>query len=169
MKKRNKIIIIICISVLLVLFLTIGIWHWIDSYKNKHELDDLDEKNLLSLSIESNNSENHNERMEMYIDFEKRTINSEIKTENNAKEEKEVVLTEEQCEELKEYIADYSHKVKEKENEYWPQTDEYPAMYTLFRFKLEFEDSEGSGKYSESGALCYPDGWDEFIDKLMEY
>lgn len=169
MKKRNQIIIIICVSVLLVVLFVIGILHLLDAYKDKHELDDLQEKNLLSLSIKSNNSDNHDEGIEINVDFEKRAVIWAIRKENNGKEEKEVVLSEEQCQELKDYIVDYSHKVKAKEKEYWPQTDEYPDMYMLFSYKVKYSVDEKNMEYRTSGALCYPDRWEEFIEKLMEY
>lgn len=113
MKKRNKIIIISSSIVLLVGFFVVGILYYIDANKDKHEMDDLNEKNILSLSLKSNNSDNHNESIEIEMDFEERTIISVIKKENNKKEKKEVVLTD--------------------------------------------------------GALCYPDDWQEFLEKLMEY
>ena len=169
MKKRNKIIIISSSIVLLVGFFVVGILYYIDAYKDKHEMDDLNEKNILSLSLKSNNSDNYNESIEIEMDFEERTIISVIKKENNKKEEKEVVLTDEQCQELKDYIVDYSHKVKAKEKEYWPQTDEYPEMYILFNYRITYSEDETEKVYRTDGALCYPDDWQEFLEKLMEY
>ena len=77
-----------------------------------------------------------------------------------------VELTEEQCQRLKEYVVEYTYKVKAKEKEYWPQTDEYPAMYGLFSYEIKFGEDE---EYSQTGALCYPDGWEEFLDMLIEH
>ena len=34
---------------------------------------------------------------------------------------------------------------------------------------ITFGDSENYKEYSADGALCYPDGWSEFIKTLMEY
>ena len=48
MKKRNKIITIICASVILVALFAIAISRWIDAYEDKHELDDLKENNFKS-------------------------------------------------------------------------------------------------------------------------
>ena len=167
MKKRNKIIIIICASVILVALFAIAISRWIDAYEDKHELDDLKENNLLSLSLESNNSDNHDERIEIEVDFEKRTIIIlGTRKEFSTDEQKEVELTEEQCQRLKEYVVEYTYKVKAKEKEYWPQTDEYPAMYGLFSYEIKFGEDE---EYSQTGALCYPDGWEEFLDMLIEH
>lgn len=77
---------------------------------------------------------------------------------------KEYALSEEQCSKLREFILEYSGTVKEKENTYWPQTEEYPAMITLFKFEIGGEDK----RYKETGALCYPDGWEVFIENLKE-
>lgn len=74
----------------------------------------------------------------------------------------EYALSEEQCSELRELILEYSQRVKEKEDEYWPHTEEYPDMFRLFTFDMWGEDK----RYKEDGALCYPDGWEEFIGNL---
>lgn len=166
MKKRNKIIIISSSIVLLVALLVIGISYWLDWYKDKHRLDDLTSDNLLYLELESNYIDEREESIKIKMNFENRTITSGTQKQFIANEQKETVLNEEQCQELKDYIVEYSHKVKAKEKEYWPQTDEYPDMYRLFDYKIEFEDGE---VYRTSGALCYPDDWEMFIEKLMGY
>lgn len=74
-------------------------------------------------------------------------------------------LNEEQIKELKNYIIDYSYTVHDKEDDYWPDTDEYPDMRLLFEYDIRF----GGERYKQDGALCYPDGWDEFIEFLREY
>lgn len=76
----------------------------------------------------------------------------------------EYELSEEQCSKLREFILEYSGTVKENKNAYWPQTEEYPAMITLFKFEIRGEDK----RYKETGALCYPDGWEVFIENLKE-
>ena len=42
-------------------------------------------------------------------------------------------------------------------------------MNVLFEYDITFGDSENYKEYSADGALCYPDGWSEFIKTLMEY
>lgn len=74
-------------------------------------------------------------------------------------------LNEEQCGKLRELIAQYALIVREQEYEYWPHTPEYPDMLTLFRFEIWGEEEE---RYKADGALCYPDGWEEFIEELKK-
>lgn len=169
MKNRNRIIVIVCVSIFMILLLTLVIKHFVNEYKDKHELDDLNEKNLLLLSLVSNNAEEHDEGVEIEVDFEKRTIISGTRKQFKANEQKEVVLTDEQCQELKDYIVDYSNKVKTKEKEYWPQTDEYPDMFILFHYSVTYSEGETEKVYRTDGALCYPEDWEEFLAKLMEY
>lgn len=76
----------------------------------------------------------------------------------------EFALSEEQSNELRELILQYSQTVKEQEDEYWPNTSEYPDMLVLFRFDMRSEEKQ----YKTDGALCYPDGWEEFIEELKE-
>lgn len=78
----------------------------------------------------------------------------------------EFALSEEQGKELRELILQYSHTVKDKEDEYWPDSDEYPDMLVLFQFDVR--GGEDNKRYRASGALCYPDGWEEFIGDLKE-
>jgi len=73
-------------------------------------------------------------------------------------------LSVEQCNELRQLILEYSQTVKEQEDEYWPDTDEYPDMLVLFKFEMTGEKK----RYRASGALCYPDGWEEFVENLKE-
>ena len=166
MKNRNRIIVIVCVSILMVLMLTLVIKHFVNEYKDKHELDDLEADELLSLTLESNYLDEFENSIKVEIDFEKRTMIYGTRKEFKDNNSKEVVLTEEQSQKLKKYIVEYTHNVKAKEKEYWPQTDEYPDMFTLFNYKIEFGDGE---VYRTSGALCYPDDWEIFIEKLTEY
>lgn len=76
----------------------------------------------------------------------------------------EYALSEDQCDRLRKFILEYSGTVREKKNAYWPQTEEYPDMLVLFEFEIGGEDK----RYRENGALCYPDGWEEFIEDLKE-
>lgn len=76
----------------------------------------------------------------------------------------EFALNEETSNELRELIFQYSRTVKEQEDEYWPHTSEYPDMRTLFRFDMRSDEKQ----YKATGALCYPDGWEEFIKELKE-
>lgn len=75
-----------------------------------------------------------------------------------------IELNEEQSDELRQLILQYSQTVKEKEDEYWPHTSEYPDMLVLFDFDMR----GGEKQYKADGALCYPDGWGEFIEDLKE-
>ena len=73
-------------------------------------------------------------------------------------------LSEESGNELRELVLQYSQVVKEQEDEYWPHTSEYPDMLVLFKFDMRGEEKQ----YKANGALCYPDGWEEFIEALKE-
>lgn len=73
-------------------------------------------------------------------------------------------LSDDQCNELREFILEYSLIVKEQEDEYWPKTDEYPDMIILFDLRIRGEEKE----YRADGGLCHPDGWKEFIEDLKE-
>lgn len=75
-----------------------------------------------------------------------------------------IKLNEEQSDELRQLILQYSQTIKEKEDEYWPHTSEYPDMLVLFYFDMRGEKKQ----YKADGALCYPDGWEEFIEDLKE-
>lgn len=75
-----------------------------------------------------------------------------------------IKLNEEQSDELRQLILQYSQTVKEKEDEYWPHTSEYPDMLVLFNFDMRGEEKQ----YKADGALCYPDGWEEFIEDLKK-
>ena len=68
-------------------------------------------------------------------------------------------LSDDRCNELQKLILEYSLRVKEQEDEYWPDTDEYPDMLVLFEFEMNGEEK----RYRDTGALCYPDGWEDFI------
>ena len=73
-------------------------------------------------------------------------------------------LSDDRCNELQKLILEYSLRVKEQEDEYWPDTDEYPDMLVLFEFEMNGEEK----RYRATGALCYPDGWEDFIGDLKE-
>lgn len=77
----------------------------------------------------------------------------------------ESFLTDDKMEEFINEIANYSPKVQEKEYDYWPHTDEYPEMYVLFDYILLFDNGY---KYRMDGAECYPDDWDDFIERLVK-
>ena len=167
--KRRKVFIIILAVIVSIALTAFGIWFFV-GYEERHELDGLSEENLLELTVTSNNIENSDERTQIFIDFEKGTIIVGNRIEYNGKEPaKEVALTEEQCEELREYIVEYSSKVKSKEKEYWPHSYEYPPMFIKFYYVVRFGDSDNYKEYLETGALCYPDDWEEFVDTLLKY
>ena len=128
-------------------------------------LDNLTDENLYSVSIESYDEETSN-TIHIEIDFYDETLRRGIRPDSTSET---VNLTDTQCTELRKYIAQYSHTVKEKEQEYWPQTSEYPEMYVLFSYDICFDDNGHYEDYKESGALCYPDGWNEFIEYLLAY
>ena len=73
-------------------------------------------------------------------------------------------LSDDRCNELQKLILEYSLRVKEQEDEYWPDTDEYPDMLVLFEFEMNGEVK----RYRATGALCYPDGWEDFIEELKK-
>ena len=51
MKNRNRIIVIVCVSIFMILLLTLVIKHFVNEYKDKHELDDLNEKKIAIIII----------------------------------------------------------------------------------------------------------------------
>lgn len=141
-------------------------------YYYTDDLSNLTADNITRLRIDSyaeeDGEDGYPEDVQIEIDFEKGTICSgtEEKFRDDDDSLPEVkTLTEEQCEELKDLIIEYAHTVQEKEEEYWPQTEEYPAMIILFEYNLWF----GGKRYKQDGACCYPDGWSEFVAKLMAY
>ena len=167
--KKRKILLIIASIVGTIALIIFGFIFY-RNYKIRHELDDLSADNLLYLRVISNNADNHDEHIIIEIDFEKRTIIEGFRIKFDDEEPaKEVSLTEEQCEELKEYIVEYSHKVKAKEKEYWPRSYEYPPMFILFYYTIEYGEGENYKEYQQNGALCYPDDWDEFVEILLKY
>lgn len=131
------------------------------------DLETLTADNLFCLNIDSYSEEDSEEDIRIVIYFDEGTICSgkakEFWDDDTMPEVKS--LTEEQIKELKQYVIEYSYKVQEKKDDYWPHYDEYPEMAVLFRYDLWY----GEEKYREDGALCYPDGWDEFIETLMSY
>ena len=172
MKKKNIIISVIGIAIIIAVVLIVVIVISGNGNKGKKKIAGLTKDNLLTLSLESRNKDYSEEDILVEIDFVEKMLKTGTRREFMNYEDampKELVLTDEQCDELKEYIVDYSHKIKEKEDEYWPKTDEYPEMFVLFEYDITFGDSENYKEYSADGALCYPDGWSEFIKTLMEY
>ena len=157
MKKRIFQIVLTCLVGLTLFSIT--------ACSEKNELDNLTDENVFSVSIESFDEENANTTyIEIYFydgTLRRRTMPGSTS--------EEIVLTETQCKELRKYIAEYSHTVKEKEQEYWPQTSEYPEMLILFSYEICFDDNGHYKDYKESGALCYPDGWNDFIEYLLTY
>lgn len=138
------------------------------AFKNKDKLVNLNIDNLYYVKIESYNEKSADENIRIEIDFDEGTICSGYMSEflnrdDALPEVKE--LTEEQSKELKEYIIEYSYTVQDKEEDYWPDTDEYPDMNRLFVYDVRYDEE----RYKEDGALCYPDGWAEFIEVLMTY
>ena len=77
----------------------------------------------------------------------------------------EKILTDDKMIAFLNELADYSPTVQKKEYDYWPHTDEYPEMYVLFDYNILFDNKY---EYKMDGAECYPDGWDEFIKKIVE-
>lgn len=145
-----------------------------DENGDSHELESLsaDSISYLEISSRADGGEysaagGYPEDVRIRIDFEKGTIcrgkEDEFWGDDASPEVKD--LTKEQCDELKELIIEYSSTVEKQEKEYWPQSDEYPEMMLLFEYELWL----GEQRYKQDGALCYPDGWSEFIETLMEY
>ena len=93
----------------------------------------------------------------VYVDFENRMI---VTDNENIKEE----VPQDVLDEMSDLFDHYIPVIREKEKEYWPETDEYPAMLQLFG--VEFTYTDGSS-YSQDGALIYPDGWDDFTGQLL--
>lgn len=131
---------------------------------DKH-LQGISEENISYLFVISRNEETEKEKsIEVNIDERWMVINESDLFEKEPEEEK-ITLTEDQCQELRKLILDYSYQVHDKEHDYWPDTEEYPPMLVLFEYKVCY----GEESYSDDGALCYPDGWEEFIKTLESY
>lgn len=123
--------------------------------KKEKELQGISEENIWCLSVESFDEETS----------ERKIIDVDINDRKLVVDDMETTLSEEQCKELQELIFTYSYQVLEQEYDYWPHTEEYPEMLVLFQYKVYY----GEEKYSADGALCYPDGWEEFLKTLEGY
>lgn len=134
----------------------------------RNPLENLTVENITYVNIDSRNEEDSEEDIRIEIDFEEGTICSgkaaEFYDDNDELPEAKS-LTGQQLTELRELVKDYSYTVQAQEKEYWPDLEEYPELLILFEYEIEF----GEDRYASDGALCYPDGWDEFVEKLMEY
>lgn len=140
-----------------VVFLSVsGLWGCNTMNENtKVELENISEDNIKTVYIKNLSSDT--DQMSTYdIDLEnaKLTINKE-----------NFDLTNEQCQEIRKLVLDYTYRVEEQKDDYWPKTEEYSDMKILFDYKIEY----GEETYSMDGALCYPDGWDEFISALNDF
>ena len=158
---------IACVVLLLSLMLCLSACNF-----SKEELNNLTADNLLYVSIESNDVEDSEQNVIIYIDTEDGVICAGKRNEFHDEDDTapaEITLTKEQCQELKERIVEYTYTVKEGEKDYWPQSDEYPEMLVLFRYEIWYGDSEDYEEYRETGALCYPEGWDDFVESLLGY
>lgn len=109
-------------------------------------------------------NEETNEREDIVIYFNEKDGTAEIVETSNKTSELEFELNEEQCKRLQELILQYGYKVEDKSEDYWPHTDEYPDMCLLFSFEVRSEEMT----YKETGALCYPDGWEEFWEEMRD-
>ena len=98
------------------------------------------------------------------IDFYVMDDRIDVSGKNNG-ESFENTLTDDKMDLFLNEIANYSPTVQEKEYDYWPHTDEYPEMYVLFEYCILFDNGY---KYKMDGAECYPDGWDEFVERMFE-
>lgn len=134
----------------------------------KNPLENLTAENITSVNIDSRTEDDSEEDIRIEIDFVEGTICSgkayEFRDDNDELPEVKS-LTDEQLTELRGLVKDYSYTVQGQEKDYWPDLEEYPPLLVLFEYEIEF----GEGRYATDGALCYPDGWGEFVDKLLEY
>lgn len=119
------------------------------------DLQGISEENIWCLSVESLDEETGERKM----------IDVDINGRKLVVDDMENTLSEEQCKELQKLIFTYSYQVLEQEYDYWPHTEEYPEMSMLFCYIVYY----GEEKYSADGALCYPDGWEEFLKTLESY
>ena len=93
----------------------------------------------------------------IYVDFENRMIvtdNSQVRED----------VPEKVLEKISALFDSYIPVIQKKEDAYWPQTEEYPAMLQLFGVEVTYGDGT---VYSQDGSLAYPDGWDLFTQKLQ--
>ena len=56
----------------------------------------------------------------------------------------------------------YEPIIEKNRQDYWPHSSEYPAMSVLFRVNT-YRTGES---YEYDGALCKPDGYDEFFEDI---
>lgn len=68
---------------------------------------------------------------------------------------------------LQQLICDYCKVIAKDEDRYWPNTEEYPAMLVLW--DAEFRNEDSSFLYTTSGALEFPENWDEFMLEIESY
>ena len=80
-------------------------------------------------------------------------------------EEETYLLDSGQIDSLNRLLLDYTVTVHEG-SPYWP-TGDYCTMTELFDYQVSY-DGDYDDYYSESGALTWPEGWDEFIEELNE-
>ncbi len=132
------------------------------------DLKNLTADNMIYVSIMSNNSDDSNQIVQIDMLLDEGVMERDVWNGTDTTST-EVILTEEQCQELREQIVEYSHTVQDKEKDYWPQEDEYPEMEILFMYEIWFGNDEYYEEYRQNGALCYPDGWDAFVENLLAY
>ena len=69
---------------------------------------------------------------------------------------------------LESKLIKYSKTVRDGENGYWPDTDEYPAMISIFSYRLNFLHGNEADKIDIDGATGMPSGYEEFFSDLEE-
>lgn len=74
------------------------------------------------------------------------------------------LLDDDEMTEISDYMTAYTRTVHNGRDAYWPNTDEYPDMASLFRYQIF-----GTSAKIYDGALCYPDNWDDMKDFLYGY
>lgn len=74
------------------------------------------------------------------------------------------LLEPDQLAELTAYMENYNDIVRAGNDNYWPTTSEYPDLALLFRYEIE-----GSTSEVFSGAVSYPDSWNDMKDYLYGY
>lgn len=112
-------------------------------------------------SVNSAVISSYKEGEEYKIDLEEAIV-SVIKL-SSREEIKEYPLDSGQVEGLRQLLSEYTLTVYDGAP-YWP-TGEYCTMIELFGFYVNFD----KGYYDETGALGYPEGWGDFMEKLKAF
>ena len=174
---KNKIGIIFIIISIIVIVVSATLW-LILSFENSEKIHkkklNSQLENSTIINIELSNTYNEKspspdyERIQIFYD---KDIDSAILyyTYNYQDMIVDRALTKNQFDRISELIKQYNSTVAKESESYWPHTSEYPAMLTLFEYRIDFRPPDS--KYLETikydGAVRKPTGYDDFIKEVV--